>query len=32
MGQGEQSSIAGGSPNLYNHSRNQSGDCLENWK
>ena len=32
MGQGEQSSIAGGSANLYNHSGNQSGDFLENWK
>jgi hypothetical protein len=28
----ENSSIAGGISNLYNHSETQSGSCLENWK
>ena len=28
----EYSSIAGGTENWYNHSGNQSGDSLENWK
>jgi hypothetical protein len=28
----EHSSIAGGSANCYNHSGNQSGDSLKNWK
>jgi hypothetical protein len=32
MEQGKYSSIAGGSPNLYNLSGNQSGDFSENCK
>ena len=30
--QGEHSSLPGGSANLYNCSKNQSGSFLENWK
>ena len=30
--EGEQSSIAGGSENLYDHSGNQFGGLLEDWE
>ena len=32
MEQGEHSSIAGGSANLYNHSGSQFGSLSENWE
>jgi hypothetical protein len=32
MEQGEYSSIADGSANVYNHSENQIGEFSENWE